>query len=389
MSRKTKKPLTGELIKIYSSIGWTPISYHFKILERKGAVTMKKWRKLFVCMLTAALLLPGCSTQQTQQSAIPSPPSTEGVQSSVPSSDPAVKVDFPTRDLRVIVPYAAGGNTDLDGRMIASLAEKGTALDKLMVVTNITGANTMNAAQALLDADADGHTLLMHHTAFIASSAANTVEIKYSDLKPLIECSVQPFVLSVAAGSGFTTVEEIVDYAEANPNKLTIGYVGTGSTSHVAATVFLQAAGIYGKVNMITYSSSTDALTAQLGGELVMRVGPAADAARYVNSGDLLALAVSCKNEIACWDGVPTFQDLGSDIDYGCRQGYYVRKEVPDEICAILIDAIQEAIQTQDYADFCAGNGMEPSGLIGSDLTTTWDKDYEVIKGIFDSGVMG
>lgn len=362
----------------------------------------KKWRVLFACMLIAALFLSGCSKQQAEPSAETAPASTEEPQEDTSKSEPADTGaepadadaesadtgDFPSHDLRVIVPYAAGGNTDLDGRMIASLAEKGTVLDKLMVVTNITGANTMNAAQALLDADADGYTMLMHHTAFIASSAAGTVEIKYNDLKPLIECSVQPFVLTVAAQSGFSTVDEIVDYVEANPNELTIGYVGTGSTSHVAATVFLQTVGIYGKVNMITYSSSTDALTAQLGGELTMRVGPAADAARYVSSGDLVALAVSCENDIACWDGVPTFQSLGSDIDYACRQGYYVRKEVPDEICGILIDAIQEAIQTQDYADFCAENGMEPSGLVGDELTETWDNDYDVIKGIFDSGVM-
>ena len=153
----------------------------------------------------------------------------------------------------------------------------------------------------------------------------------------------------------------------------------------MAATIFLQASGIYDNVKMITYSSSTDALTAQLGGELVVRVGPAADSARYVTSGELVAVAVSNETDIDVWAGVPTFADLGSDISYACRQGYYVRKEVPQEVCDILI----QAISTDEYAEFCASNGMEPSGLYGDELQSAWDADYEMIKEIFDSGAMG
>ncbi len=343
---------------------------------------MKKLRiTAFVC--AALLCLTGCSAAPASAPAEPLEPRS----SSAEVQDGAI--DFPTQEIRVIVPYAAGGNTDLDGRAIASIVEKNALLGKLMVVTNITGANTMNAAQTLLDAEPDGHSVLLHHTAFIASSAAGTVEIQYSDFKPLIECSVQPFVLSVAAGSGFATVEEIVAYANEHPGKLTIGYVGTGSTSHLAATIFLQTAGIAGKVNMITYSSSTDALTAQLGGELVMRVGPAADSARYVSSGDLIALAVSCENKIEVWKGVPTFSDLGGELSYACRQGYYVRKEVPNEVCDVLTKAIAQAVAAPEYAEFCAANGMEPSGLSGEELAAAWNSDYEAIKAIFESGVMG
>lgn len=343
---------------------------------------MKKFR-IMALVCGALLCLTACSK------AAPGSGGAAAASAGLQPAPQAAQADFPTQDIRVIVPYAAGGNTDLDGRAIASIVEKNALLDKLMVVTNITGANTMNAAQTLLDADPDGYSLLLHHTAFIASSAAGTVEITYSDFKPLIECSVQPFVLSVAANSGFATVEELASYANEHPGELTIGYVGTGSTSHLAATIFLQAAGISGKVNMITYSSSSDALTAQLGGELVMRVGPAADSARYVASGDLIALAVSCENEIEVWKGIPTFAELGGELSYACRQGYYVRKEVPQPVCDILVKAITAAVSAPEYAEFCAANGMEPSGLAGEELAAAWDGDYRAIKAIFDSGVMG
>ena len=323
---------------------------------------MKKL-KMMSLLLVVLLCLTACGGTTTTEE----PSDTSGDTSSEENSD---VVEFPTQDIRVIVPYAAGGNTDLDGRAIANIIDQNSLLSKTMVVTNITGANTMNAAQSLLDAEPDGHTLLMHHTAFIASSAAGTVEIQYSNFKPLIEASIQPFVLSVAASSGFATADDIIQYAKENPGELTVGYVGTGSTSHLAATIFLQASGIYDNVKMITYSSSTDALTAQLGGELV-------------------AVAVSNETDIDVWAGVPTFADLGSDISYACRQGYYVRKEVPQEVCDILIQAISQAISTDEYAEFCASNGMEPSGLYGDELQSAWDADYEMIKEIFDSGAMG
>lgn len=100
-------------------------------------------------------------------------------------------------------------------------------------------------------------------------------------------------------------------------------------------------------------------------------------------------MAVSNETDIDVWAGVPTFADLGSDISYACRQGYYVRKEVPQEVCDILIQAISQAISTDEYAEFCASNGMEPSGLYGDELQSAWDADYEMIKEIFDSGAMG
>ena len=321
---------------------------------------MKKL-KMMSLLLVVLLCLTACGGTTTTEE----PSDTSGDTSSEENSD---VVEFPTQDIRVIVPYAAGGNTDLDGRAIANIIDQNSLLSKTMVVTNITGANTMNAAQSLLDAEPDGHTLLMHHTAFIASSAAGTVEIQYSNFKPLIEASIQPFVLSVAASSGFATADDIIQYAKENPGELTVGYVGTGSTSHLAATIFLQASGLY---------------------ELVVRVGPAADSARYVTSGELVAVAVSNETDIDVWAGVPTFADLGSDISYACRQGYYVRKEVPQEVCDILIQAISQAISTDEYAEFCASNGMEPSGLYGDELQSAWDADYEMIKEIFDSGAMG
>ena len=132
---------------------------------------MKKL-KMMSLLLVVLLCLTACGGTTTTEE----PSDTSGDTSSEENSD---VVEFPTQDIRVIVPYAAGGNTDLDGRAIANIIDQNSLLSKTMVVTNITGANTMNAAQSLLDAEPDGHTLLMHHTAFIASSAAGTVATVY------------------------------------------------------------------------------------------------------------------------------------------------------------------------------------------------------------------
>lgn len=303
-------------------------------------------------------------------------------------TDSKPQINFPTKDIRVIVPYAAGGNTDLDARKIASIIQIEGMLDEVMVVTNITGANTMNALQALLEADDDGHTLLMHHTALLASNASGAAEIMYNEMKPLIASSLQPFVLTIPADSEFKSVDDIVKFAKEKPNTMTIGYVGTGSTSHLAATLFLQAVGIYDEVKMVSYANAADALPAQLSGEIIMRIGPSADNARYVTSGDIVPLAVSWRSDSHIWEDVPTFKDLGGNVEYPCRQSYYVGIDTPDEVCEILANAIEQAQKTESYAEFCKTNGMTPSSDRGGSLELLLNQDYETVKALFDSGVM-
>ncbi len=341
---------------------------------------MKKTTKFLALALALVLCfgLAACGTSNNTPA-----------QNNTNNTTPA-KVEFPTKEIRFVDPWAAGGNTDLDGRMIASIVQKNKLLEKEVVVTNITGANTMNGLQAVMDADPDGHTLFLVHTAFLSSSVNGTVSITYNDLDPLYELSSQPFVLTLAKDNklGLKTAQDVIDYANAHPGDITIGYVNVGSTSHMAAALFLQAVGIFDKVKQVPYSSGTDAITAHMAGDLIIRVGPSADNARYITSGDMIPMAISCPSTNKLYEGVPSFSDFGANVTYACHQGLFCRKEVPQEVRDIIIKALDKAVADSEYKTFCDTNGMDPTGISGTELKTRWDNDYKVIEDLVKSGVL-
>lgn len=299
-------------------------------------------------------------------------------------------VKYPTEAIRVIVPYAAGGNTDLNARAVANIVQEKGLLGEAMVVSNVTGANTMNGCSAVTDAEANAQTLLCHHTALLGINASGAGEIMYNDMTPVIEIATAPFCIVASKDSGFTTTEQIVEYANAHPGELKMAYIGAGSTTHLTAMEFLVNAGIADKVTTVSYSSGADALTAQLSGEVQLRASVGPDAARYITSGDLMCICVSSNDdETGIWADYPTWADLGWDVNFYMSQGFYTTKGSPESSIKALTEAVTVACQTEEYAAFCAENGMTPSWTSGDEWTAKLDELYATCKGAFDSGILG
>lgn len=323
----------------------------------------------------AMFMVTGCSSASSSSSA-------------ASSSAAAVDDGYPTKEIRVLVPYAAGGNTDLNAREVGTLIEQNELLPYSFVVSNLTGQNTMEAVNGVADAEADGYTLLCHHTAWLGINASGAGNTLYTDLDPVIELATAPFVIVASKDSGFTSVDEVVDYANAHEGELKIGYIGTGSTTHLAAMEFLEKAGIADKVTPVSYESGADALNAQLSGEIQLRSSVGPDAARYITSGDLIGLTVSGEAEADVWEGIPSWSDLGWDVDFYMSQGLWTTKGTPQAHVDKLVDAITQTNQTDDYADFCAQNGMSPKWTTGSEWQAKLDSLYETCKEAFDSGIL-
>ncbi|GEM_PF-476527 len=315
-------------------------------------------------------------------------PSSGGSTSAPPPQESSGGADYPTKSIRVIVPYAAGGNTDLNARAVASIMQENKILSQPMVVSNITGANTMDACSAILDADPDGYTLLCHHSSLLAINASGAGRIRYDDMEPVIEVASAPFCIVASKSSGFKTVEEVVEYAKANPGKLKMAYIGAGSTTHLTAMLFLTKAGIADYVNVVSYSNGADGLTAQLSGEVELRASVGPDAARYITSGDLIPLCVSSAASGGVWAGIPTWEELGYGIEFSMSQGFYTTKGTPAESIEILADAVEEVCKTDAYADFCKENGMTPTWTRTGEWKTKLDAIYQICEGAFSSGIL-
>ncbi len=346
---------------------------------------MKRIKKISATLLTFTMLasLAGCGSTNTQSG------NNSGQADTKPAAESqAAAVDYPTEAIRVIVPYAAGGNTDLNARAVANIVQEKKLLNESMVVSNITGANTMNGCSTVVDAEPNAQTLLCHHTALVGINASGGGEIMYNDMKPVIEIATAPFCIVASKDSGFTNVDEIVEYANAHPGELKMAYIGAGSTTHLTAMLFLSNAGISDKVTTVSYTSGADALTAQLSGEVQLRASVGPDAARYITSGDLTCICVSSADAAAVWEGYPTWSDLGWNVNFYMSQGFYTTKDSPESSVKILTDAVTAACQTEEYAAFCEENGMSPSWLAGDEWTAKLDELYDICKESFDSGIL-
>jgi tripartite-type tricarboxylate transporter receptor subunit TctC len=207
---------------------------------------------------------------------------------------------FPARPVRVIVPYAPGGNTDLYGRLIARwLAER---LGQPFVIENRPGAGTNIGTEAVVRAPADGHTLLLvAPTAAINATLYEKLNFNFlRDIAPVAGLISQYLMMLVNPAVPAKTVPEFIAYAKQNPGRLSFASQGVGSPGQMAGELFKVMTGI--DMVHVPYRGGGPALTDLIGGQVQMMLISAAVAIEHVRSGRLRALAVTSKTR---WDSAP------------------------------------------------------------------------------------
>lgn len=311
---------------------------------------MKRFKSLIVGILIVTLIagmFTGCT--QTPPPAAPAAPS----EPSAPAepSEPA-KVNFPTKPIRVIIPYAAGGNSDMNARKLAEIIDIYDLLPQSLVVVNIQGGGTMEALHAVNDADADGHTVMLHHSAILAQANMEQITFTFRDFEPVCQVLEQPSVIVARADAPYSNSEELIEYAKANPGLVSWTYSGLGATAHLASEIYWMNTESRDLFKQIIYQGGADALTAQLGGHADMRGSTTVDAIRYILSGDLAGIAVSGTERLAELPDVPTFADLGFEDNFVTRQGIFATKGTPKEVVDILSEAFLKACDTPEYEEY-------------------------------------
>jgi tripartite-type tricarboxylate transporter receptor subunit TctC len=284
--------------------------------------------------------------------------------------------NFPMQTIRVLVPYAAGGNSDLNARIIADIVNQQKYIPggHSMIVTNLPGAATMNAIQGVLDADPDGHTILLHQSSITAQYNLGNIKYNYDDFSPIAQVFESPLMHSARADNPFNTLEEAVKYAAANPGKVRWAHTGVGQSSYIACEVLWS--NYYGKdihdiFKILAYTGGGDSVPAQLGNDLDIRTGSALDTMSYVTAGQLKLLAVSGTERLEIAPDTPSYGELGLDGRYNIHQGFFARKEVPAERIRILQDIIFKAVDHPRYKEFCDQNGGFLRRKTGPEFTET------------------
>jgi len=275
-------------------------------------------------------------------------------------STPTPAQSFPDRPLRLVVPFSAGGVTDIVARAAAERLSR--SLGQTVVVENRTGANGAVAIDTLMQAPPDGYTLFLATIGNLAINPAVYPDLRYStdkDFQIIGLLSSVPQLFVVGKALPVNSVDEFVAYAKANPGKLSYGSSGVGSAPHMAGAIFASRAGI--QVNHIPYRGSSQSITDLIGGQLSFMIDPVTTTLPYVQSGKVRAIAVSTPHRLAALPDVPTIAESGfPGYDVGVWNAIAVRAGTPAPVVDRLVKELRAVVQDASFARQIATSGAEP-----------------------------
>ena len=284
------------------------------------------------------------------------------------SSGPGSAEDWPTKPVRMMVPYAAGGNTDIVARLIAQ--RLAGAFGPQFVVENRAGAAGALAAEAVARAPADGHTLFVATLPQIAIAPAMT-KTPYDPVKdfaPISNIGTNPFVLVVHPSVPAATVGELVDYARAHPNKLTYAASGVGSVSYLSIVLFLKLAAL--DMVPVMYKGGTAPQADVIAGHVQVYITSLSGVAQYGASSALRLLAVTGPTRAPQIPHVPTFVESGYEgLNILNWTGLMAPARTPKEVVDRIAKAVALAVRDAKTAEMLEANGVQPLGNSPEEFT--------------------
>lgn len=308
---------------------------------------MKK-SKLFVT-LSSIMLLVGCQQSTTE-------PEDDAAQVSSSGT-------FPTQNIRIVVPYEAGGGSDVTARKLVEIISKNDLLPGSdPIVVNLPGSNTRSGLQEVLKATPDGHTLLLHHSSLNSMNALDMIDVSHNDFQIVSQIAESPLLLVGSGDSDKKTFQEYVDAAKAEPRSVRVGLPGLGPVSHLAYEYFTRVADVNNEFAIVPYAGGAGATTALMGGQVDMRMSATLDAVNYAESGDIVPLVTTSydKHPHPLLSDAATMKDLGVDFDLNLMYGIYAPKGVPQDRLDLLNEAIEIAVNDEEFLEFGEKMGLEP-----------------------------
>lgn len=267
---------------------------------------------------------------------------------------------FPTRPIRMVVPYAPGGNVDISARIIAQPLSE--VLGQTVVVDNRPGGGGNLGASLVAKSAPDGHTLLVGSSGPLSVNPVIFKNLPYDSLKdfaPLSTVQAVPLVVLAGPKSGIGSITDLVAAAKSRPGKLTMASAGAGTTNHFAIELFASMAGV--RVLHVPYKGSGPALAELLGGQVETMVDQLAASIGYVKDGRLRVLAVTTLQRAAALPQVPTLNELGyKGYQAATLLGLLAPAGTPKPVVARLNAAVRKVMGNTAVAERFRGLGANP-----------------------------
>jgi tripartite-type tricarboxylate transporter receptor subunit TctC len=290
------------------------------------------------------------------------------------STLPAAAQEWPSRTVRLIVPFGAGATPDTIARLIADRLQQ--KLGHNFIVENKPGASGMTGTDAVAKAEPDGYTIGVSIGGPLAINTLLFSKMPYDPRKELALVTVlttQPSALTVPANLPVNNVAELVAMLKKDPGKYNFGSIGNGSLSHLAMEAIAQKSGT--QLVHIPYGSSPQAMTAVMRGDVQMAVMPAISVTPHVASGAVKILAVTTAKRSPFLPDVPTLKEQGIDVEADAWNGLIAPAGTPDAILAKIQHEVVEAIQSSELKAKFATQFMEPVGNSPAQFKALIDSD--------------
>lgn len=254
---------------------------------------------------------------------------------------PLHAAEFPTKEVQIIIPYAAGGATDLIFRALA--ATTGKYLGKAVIVVNRPGGGGTVGVVEAMKAPPDGYTLLSAITPLTILPHQVKTTFTYKDFEPVINVVKDPGMFLVRSDSPWKSLGEFIDYAKKNPEMITVGNSGAGGGVHLIALAFEKSAGV--KFNHIPFAGGGPSVTALLGGHInAVSVSPP-EGIEHVKAGKLKIIALFAEKRFELFPDVPTVKEQGIDFTMGQWRGLAAPRGTPRDVIKKLHDAFKKGME--------------------------------------------
>mgnify|MGYP000583810396 CR=1 FL=1 len=279
---------------------------------------------------------------------------------------------YPDRPIKMIVPWAAGGDTDAIFRVIASAMEK--HLGKPVVIVNITGASGTVGARETKKAPPDGYTILSIHDFIHTTYYTGVAELTYRDFDPVALMTSTPSVLAAYGKAPWNNFKELIEDAKKRPEQITMGAT-MGSTSHFFPAMIAQAAGV--KWKYVSYEGTAPRMTALLGGHVLLGETNLTQLDK-VKAGQLKMFAIATPKRLPEVPDVPTLKELGLDIVYAVNRGIVAPKGTPEAALAKLEEACARAAKDPAVAEMMKKQGTLVEYLNRKEYAAFFEKNDKI-----------
>ena len=325
---------------------------------------MKKALSLALIVLTLASMLAGCGSAKEE--------STEAPTTSTESTE-EVKLDYPKKDIQIVVPYAPGGGSDNLVRGMMQHLDLGATT----VAVNVEGAAGYIGALQGFNSKNDGYTIMTHNEMDVISySMSGQSEIAlYEELAYICDVVTDYNLLCTSPSTGWTTAQEAIDFINANPGTVIVGCTGSNNVNYATTMELLKAMGIYDKVTIVPYDGGAASETALQGGHIQLEVNSLADTNSYIAAGTNVPLMICNEERIEALPEVPSTVENGFNVTYTKPRGFFAPAGTDPAILEYISSKMAEVCAMPEFVEAMANLGFTVDyvdGAAAKERTIAW-----------------